>query len=77
MAYSLGSALISWGTKRQNSVALSTAKVEYVDVSACCAQFLWIKQQLKDFGVIKETIPLLYDNISEMNMAKNLVQTKK
>ena len=77
MEYSLGSTLISWGTKIQNSVALSTAKVEYVDVSACCAQFLWIKQQLKDFGVLTETIPLMYVNTSAMNIAKNPVQHKE
>ncbi|XP_015167182.1 uncharacterized mitochondrial protein AtMg00810-like [Solanum tuberosum] len=46
MAHFLGSSLISWGTKKQNSVALSTAEAEYVAVACCCAQFLWIKQQL-------------------------------
>ncbi|XP_070047106.1 secreted RxLR effector protein 161-like [Nicotiana tomentosiformis] len=44
MAHFLGSCLISWGTRKQNSVALSTAKVEYVAATSCCAQLLWIKQ---------------------------------
>ncbi|XP_033515274.1 secreted RxLR effector protein 161-like [Nicotiana tomentosiformis] len=44
MAYFLGSCLISWGTKKQNSVALSTAEAEYVATISCCAQLLWIKQ---------------------------------
>ncbi|XP_070047103.1 secreted RxLR effector protein 161-like [Nicotiana tomentosiformis] len=48
MAHSLGSCLISWGTRKQNSVALSTAEDEYVAVTSCCAQLLWIKQQLED-----------------------------
>ncbi|XP_049379801.1 secreted RxLR effector protein 161-like [Solanum stenotomum] len=43
MAHFLGSALISWGTKKQNSVALSTAEAEYVAAASCCAQLLWIK----------------------------------
>ncbi|XP_070050221.1 uncharacterized protein [Nicotiana tomentosiformis] len=30
------------GTKKQNSVALSTAEGEYVAVASCCAQLLWI-----------------------------------
>ncbi|XP_016471831.1 secreted RxLR effector protein 161-like [Nicotiana tabacum] len=51
MAHFLGSYLISWGTRKQNSVALSAAKAEYVDVAFYCAQLLWIKQQLEDFGV--------------------------
>ncbi|XP_075076388.1 secreted RxLR effector protein 161-like [Nicotiana tabacum] len=51
MSHFLGSCLISWGTKKQNSVALSKAKAEYVAVASCYAQLLWIKQTLEDFGV--------------------------
>nr|XP_016490381.1 PREDICTED: uncharacterized mitochondrial protein AtMg00810-like [Nicotiana tabacum] len=40
MAHFLGSCLISWGTKKQNYVALSTAEDEYVAVASCCAQLL-------------------------------------
>ncbi|XP_070022456.1 secreted RxLR effector protein 161-like [Nicotiana sylvestris] len=40
MALFLGSCLISWGTKKQNSVALSTAEAEYVVAASCCAQLL-------------------------------------
>ncbi|XP_075076568.1 secreted RxLR effector protein 161-like [Nicotiana tabacum] len=41
MDHSLGSFLISWGTRKQNSVALSTTEV--VAVASCYAQLLWIK----------------------------------
>nr|XP_016491599.1 PREDICTED: uncharacterized mitochondrial protein AtMg00810-like [Nicotiana tabacum] len=34
MAYFLGSCLISWGTRKQNSVVLSTAEAEYVAVAS-------------------------------------------
>ena len=40
----LGSNLISWHSNKQSSVALSTAKAEYIAVESCCAQVLWIKQ---------------------------------
>ncbi|XP_075087701.1 secreted RxLR effector protein 161-like [Nicotiana tabacum] len=43
-AHFLGSCLVSWGTKKQNSVALSTAEAEYVAATSCCAPFLWIRQ---------------------------------
>ena len=43
MAHFLGSCLISWGSKKQNSVALSTAESEYIAAALCCAQLLWIK----------------------------------
>ncbi|XP_070014182.1 secreted RxLR effector protein 161-like [Nicotiana sylvestris] len=44
MADFLGSCLVSWATKKQNSVALSTVEAEYVAAASCCAQLLWIKQ---------------------------------
>ena len=34
----LGHALVSWTSKKQNSIALSTSEAEYIAVSACCAQ---------------------------------------
>ncbi|WMV57737.1 hypothetical protein MTR67_051122 [Solanum verrucosum] len=50
------------------------AEAEYVVDASCCAQLLWIKQQLEDFGVLTNTIPFICDNTSAMNMAKNPVQ---
>ncbi|XP_019265493.1 PREDICTED: uncharacterized protein LOC109243056 [Nicotiana attenuata] len=44
MAHFLGSCIVSWATKKQTFLALSTAKAEYVAVASCCAQLLWIKQ---------------------------------
>ncbi|XP_070005962.1 secreted RxLR effector protein 161-like [Nicotiana sylvestris] len=49
MDHFLGSCLISWGTRKQNSVALSIAEAEYIAAASYCAQLLWIKQQLEDF----------------------------
>ena len=44
----LRSSLISWHSKKQACVALST-EVEYIVVRSCCAQILWLKEQLSDF----------------------------
>ena len=71
MTHFLGSCLISWGSKQQNSVALSTAEAEYVAAASCCAQLLWIKQQLSDFGLKIEQVPIFCDNTSAINIAKN------
>jgi hypothetical protein len=42
----LGRSLVSWASKKQNSVALSTAEAEYIAAGHCCAQFLWMRQTL-------------------------------
>jgi hypothetical protein len=36
----LGRSLVSWASKKQNSVALSTTKAEYIAAGHCCAQLL-------------------------------------
>ena len=63
--------LVSWSSKKQNSVALSTAEVEYVATDACYAQLHWMKQTLKDFGCELTKIPLLCDNESASKLANN------
>ena len=70
----LGSMLVSWFSKKQNSVALSTTEAEYISLGSCCAQVLWMKQQLLDYGVRVETIPLRCDNTSAICLTKNLIQ---
>ena len=54
----LGSNLISWFSKKQHSVALSIAEAEYVAVGSCCAQILWIKIQLEDYGIKQSKITI-------------------
>jgi hypothetical protein len=39
----LGRSLLCWSFKKQNSVALSTAEVEYGAAGSCCAQLLWMR----------------------------------
>jgi hypothetical protein len=67
----LGWSLVSWSSKKQNSVALSTAEVEYVITGSCCAQHLWLRQTLKDYGYTMNHIPLLCDNESATKIAYN------
>nr|GFB12725.1 hypothetical protein [Tanacetum cinerariifolium] len=38
----LGDRLISWSSKRQKSVAISSTEAEYIALSGCCAQILWM-----------------------------------
>jgi hypothetical protein len=69
--------LVSWSSKKQNSVALSTAKAEYITVGSCCAQLLWMKATLRDFGINFKRVPLLCDNESAMKLTNNPVQYQR
>jgi len=77
MAHFLGPYLVSWATKKQHSVAMSTAKPGYVVGASCCAQLLWIKQQLNDFCVDTGCFPIYCDNTSAINTSKNPCQHKR
>jgi len=56
---------------------MSTAEAEYVTAASCCAQLLWIRQQLKDFSVNMGCIPVFYGNTSAINIVKNPSQHKR
>ena len=70
----LGRSLVPWSFKKQNSVDLSTAEEEYIVMGACCAQILYMKQTLLDYGVVLEKVHLLCDNESAVKLANNPVQ---
>jgi hypothetical protein len=69
----LGRSLVSSSSRKQNFVALSTNEDEYIDAGHCCAQLLWMRQTLKDFGYNLSKVPLLCDNESAIYIAKNPV----
>jgi hypothetical protein len=67
----LGQSLVSWSSKKQNYVALSTVEAEYVAIGSCCAQLLWMRQTLKGYGYTMNRIPLLCDNETAIKIAYN------
>nr|GEZ27541.1 retrovirus-related Pol polyprotein from transposon TNT 1-94 [Tanacetum cinerariifolium] len=70
----LGEKLVSWSLKKQYCTALLTAKAEYVSLSACCAQVLWMRAQLTDYGFYFNKILIYCDSKSAIAISCNPVQ---
>ncbi|GKA69766.1 copia protein [Tanacetum coccineum] len=66
--------LVSWSSKKQKSIAISTTEAEYIAMSGCCAQILWMRSQLSDYGFAFNKIPLYCDNRSAISLCCNNVQ---
>jgi hypothetical protein len=73
----LGRSLVSWSSKKQTFVALSTTEAEYVAAGQCCAQLLWMRQTLRDFGYNLSKVPLLCDNESAIRLTNNPVEHRR
>ena len=69
----LGQRLVSWYSKKQQSVSTSTVRLNILLAGSCCAQVLWIRNQLRDYGIVMEKIPIMCDNTSAISIVANLV----
>ncbi|GKA19285.1 retrovirus-related pol polyprotein from transposon TNT 1-94 [Tanacetum coccineum] len=70
----LGDKLVSWSSKKQTSTSISSTKAEYIAMSDCCAQILWMRSQLSNYGFAYNHIPLYCDNKSPIALCCNNVQ---
>ncbi|GJT01765.1 hypothetical protein Tco_0822934 [Tanacetum coccineum] len=70
----MGDRLVSWSSKRQKSAAISSTEAEYIAMSGCCAQILWMRSQLTDYGLGFNKIPMYCDNKSAIALSCNNVQ---
>eukprot|EP00253_Pinus_taeda_P027542 PITA_27542 len=77
-AFYMGSRLVSWFSKKQNSIALSTAEAKYVAAASCCTQLLWMMQTLQDIQITcTPPISILCDNTSATSISKYPVMHSK
>ncbi|GJW04129.1 hypothetical protein Tco_1562985 [Tanacetum coccineum] len=57
-----GDKLVSWSSKKQDCTSMSSAEADYVSLSACYAQVLWLRTQLTDYGFHFNKIPMYCDS---------------
>ena len=76
--FSLGISVISWNSRKQEVVAQSTAKAEYIAATTTVTQAIWLRKVLKDLNLEEEQPIVIYcDNNSVVAMAKNFVFHKR
>jgi len=69
--FMLGGTTISWKSKLQGRVSLSTTKVEYVAISKAAKEMIWLKNLLKELGKQQDDCPLSSDSQGAICLAKN------
>jgi hypothetical protein len=72
MRFILGSAMISWGNKKQKSVALSTAEAEYIAACEACTKAVWLRKLISDlFDQIPDSTIIHCDNQSCIRLSEH------
>ncbi|GKA39464.1 hypothetical protein Tco_0732015 [Tanacetum coccineum] len=61
-------------TQRSTSGSAQFLEAEYIAMSGCCAQILWMRSHLSDYGFAYNHIPLYCDNKSAITLCYNNVQ---
>ncbi|GKB08298.1 retrovirus-related pol polyprotein from transposon TNT 1-94 [Tanacetum coccineum] len=70
----LGDKLVSWMSKKQYCTTMSSVEAKYVALFASCAQVMWMRTRLKDYGFNYNKIPLYCDSQSAIAISCNPVQ---
>nr|GEU70141.1 copia protein [Tanacetum cinerariifolium] len=76
----MGDRLVSWSSKRQKGVAISSMEAEYITLSGCCAHILLMISQLTDCGLGFNKIPMgklrQHQYLAQITYVSDLFHTK-
>ena len=72
--FMLAGGSISWRSHAQKTVALSSTEAEYMAISDCSRQAIWIKTLLTELGILLHAVPIYGDNQGSIFIASNPVQ---
>jgi transposase InsO family protein len=71
-AFYIGDGVVSWNSKRQQTVALSTAEAEYMAATQATKESLWLKQLLGELGLVQsQPVLIRSDNQGCIALTKN------
>nr|GEY68907.1 retrovirus-related Pol polyprotein from transposon TNT 1-94 [Tanacetum cinerariifolium] len=70
-----GDKLVSWSSKKQDCTSMSSAEAKYVSLSVCCAQVLWMRTQLIDYGFHFDKIPITEYQLADL-FTKGLLEER-
>ncbi|GJT53969.1 retrovirus-related pol polyprotein from transposon TNT 1-94 [Tanacetum coccineum] len=65
---------IMYLTTSRPDIVHATSEAEYVSLSTCCAQVLWLRTQLTDYGFHFNKIPMYFDSKAAIAISCNPVQ---
>jgi hypothetical protein len=72
--FGIGSRVVSWSSKKQPTISLSSIEVEYKVLCATTCEAIWLRRFLQYVGKErKEPTMIKCDNQSSINIAKNLI----
>jgi hypothetical protein len=73
----LAGGLISWTSRAQKTVALSSTEAEYMALSDCSRQVVWMHTLLGELGYHLKPVPICGDNQGSIFIASNPVTEKR
>jgi hypothetical protein len=76
--FSFGNGAISWSSKKQPTVALSSMEAEYIDATIVACEIIWLQKLLLDLGQLVDAHDVIYcDNINNILLANNPIHHVK
>ena len=70
----MGSSIVSWGTLKQKTVALSSCEAKYIAATTATSQGIWLNRLINELkGVEDKPMKFLIDNQSMITLSKNPV----
>lgn len=75
--FKLADASICWQSHAQKTIALSSTEAEYMALSDCSRQAMWIKSLLRELGIPMKAFPIYGDNQGSIFISSNPVQERR